>query len=95
MFMFNYIGGGLIVVMVFSLFFGVVFVMVLLEMGVLLVVILKGVFVVCMMIIGFVMMLVLVGVVCFGFSFMVMLGWDVVSSLVMYIGVVLFGLVLY
>jgi DAACS family dicarboxylate/amino acid:cation (Na+ or H+) symporter len=91
----NYTGGGLIAVMVFSLFFGVALAMAPPETGAPLVAILKGVFAVCMTIIGFAMKLAPVGVACLGFSLTATLGWDVVSSLAMYTGVVLLGLALH
>jgi DAACS family dicarboxylate/amino acid:cation (Na+ or H+) symporter len=91
----NYTGGGLIAVMVFSLFFGVALAMAPPETGAPLVAILKGVFAVCMTIIGFAMTLAPVGVACLGFSLTATLGWDVVSSLAMYTGVVLLGLALH
>jgi dicarboxylate/amino acid:cation (Na+ or H+) symporter, DAACS family len=91
----NYTGGGLIAVMVFSLFFGVALAMAPPETGAPLVAMLKGVFAVCMTIINFAMALAPIGVACLGFSLTATLGWDVVRSLAMYVGVVLLGLALH
>jgi dicarboxylate/amino acid:cation (Na+ or H+) symporter, DAACS family len=91
----NYTGGGLIAVMVFSLFFGVALAMAPPATGEPVVAMLKGVFAVCMTIIDFAMRLAPVGVACLGFSLTATLGWDVVRSLAMYTGVVLLGLALH
>jgi dicarboxylate/amino acid:cation (Na+ or H+) symporter, DAACS family len=91
----NYTGGGLIAVMVFSLFFGVALAMAPPETAAPLVAVLKSVFAVCMTIIGFAMRLAPLGVACLGFSLTATLGWDVVQSLAMYVGVVLLGLALH
>jgi dicarboxylate/amino acid:cation (Na+ or H+) symporter, DAACS family len=91
----NYTGGGLIAVMVFSLFFGVALAMAPPETAAPLVAVLKSVFAVCMTIIGFAMRLAPLGVACLGFSLTATLGWDVVQSLAFYVGVVLLGLALH
>jgi dicarboxylate/amino acid:cation (Na+ or H+) symporter, DAACS family len=91
----TYTGGGLIAVMVFSLFFGVALAMAPPETAAPLVAVLKSVFAVCMTIIGFAMRLAPLGVACLGFSLTATLGWDVVQSLAMYVGVVLLGLALH
>jgi len=91
----NYTGGGLIAVMVFSLFFGVALAMVPAETGAPLVALLKGVFEVSMTIIDFAMRLAPLGVACLGFSLTATLGWDVVQSLGLYAGVVVLGLALH
>ena len=91
----NYTGGGLIAVMVFSLFFGVALAMAPPDKGAPLLGVLQGIFAVCMTIIGFAMKLAPLGVLCLGFSLTATLGWDVVTSLGLYTGVVLLGLALH
>jgi DAACS family dicarboxylate/amino acid:cation (Na+ or H+) symporter len=91
----NYAGGGLIAVMVFSLFFGVALAMAPPETAAPVIGFLRGVFAVCMTIIGFAMRLAPLGVACLGFSLTAALGLDVVGSLARYVGVVLFGLALH
>lgn len=88
----NYTGGGLIAVMVFSLFFGVALAMAPPEKTGALMHLLQGVFEVCMIIIGFAMKLAPLGVACLAFSLTSTLGIDVVKSLGFYMGVVLLGL---
>ncbi|MGH7943851.1 MAG: dicarboxylate/amino acid:cation symporter [Opitutaceae bacterium] len=91
----NYTGGGLIAVMVFSLFFGVAMAMAPPEKAVPLKNMLQGVFEVCMLIIAFAMKLAPVGVACLGFALTATLGVDVVRSLGYYAAVVVLGLALH
>lgn len=88
----NYTGGGLISVMVFSLFFGVALAMTPQDKGEPVLAFLRGIFEVCMRIIGFAMSLAPIGVACLGFSLTAQLGLDVVRSLGFYTLVVLLGL---
>lgn len=88
----NYTGGGLISVMVFSLFFGVALAMTPQDKAEPVLGLLRGVFEVCMRIIGFAMSLAPLGVACLGFSLTAQLGLDVVRSLGFYTLVVLLGL---
>jgi len=91
----NYTGGGLIAVMVFSLFFGVAMAMSPPDKVAGLVAVLQGTFEVCMRIIGFAMKLAPLGVACLGFSLTATLGLDVVRSLGFYAAVVILGLALH
>jgi DAACS family dicarboxylate/amino acid:cation (Na+ or H+) symporter len=91
----NYTGGGLIAVMVFSLFFGVAMAMAPPEKVVPLKNLLQGVFEVCMLIIAFAMRLAPVGVACLAFALTATLGVDVVRSLGYYAAVVVLGLALH
>ncbi|MES2697490.1 MAG: dicarboxylate/amino acid:cation symporter [Verrucomicrobiota bacterium] len=91
----NYTGGGLIAVMVFSLFFGVAMAMAPPEKVVALTHMLQGVFEVCMRIIGFAMWLAPIGVACLGFALTSTLGVDVLRSLGFYAAVVILGLALH
>lgn len=88
----NYTGGGLISVMVFSLFFGVALAMTQKDKAEPVLGLLRGIFEVCMRIIGFAMSLAPIGVACLGFSLTAQLGPDVVRSLGFYTLVVLLGL---
>jgi DAACS family dicarboxylate/amino acid:cation (Na+ or H+) symporter len=88
----NYTGGGLIAVMVFSLFFGVALAMTPADKSAPLVAVFKGLFEVCMVIIHFAMMLAPAGVACLGFALTAQLGGDVLRSLGFYAAVVLLGL---
>ncbi len=88
----NYTGGGLISVMVFSLFFGVALAMVPRDKSESLLTVLQGVFEVCMRVIGFAMRLAPMGVACLGFSLAVTMGVDMLKSLGFYAGVVILGL---
>jgi DAACS family dicarboxylate/amino acid:cation (Na+ or H+) symporter len=88
----NYTGGGLIAVMVFSLFFGLALAMAPEGRGDALTAVLKGVFDVCMTVIGFAMRLAPVGVACLGFALTVQLGADMLRSLGFYVAVVVLGL---
>ncbi len=88
----NYTGGGLISVMVFSLFFGVALAMTPQDKAEPVLAFLRGIFEVCMRIIGFAMSLAPLGVACLGFSLTSQLGLDVVRSLGFYTLVVLLGL---
>jgi dicarboxylate/amino acid:cation (Na+ or H+) symporter, DAACS family len=90
----NYTGGGLIAVMVFSLFFGVALAMAPAEKTNELTALLRGIFEVCMVIIGFAMRLAPVGVACLGFALTAQLGIDVLRSLGFYTVVVVLGLAL-
>ncbi len=91
----NYTGGGLIAVMVFSLFFGVALAMIPKEKSAGLTTLFQGIFEVCMIIIGFAMKLAPIGVACLGFSLTATLGAGVVKSLGFYAGVVVLGLALH
>ncbi|WP_068772406.1 dicarboxylate/amino acid:cation symporter [Termitidicoccus mucosus] len=91
----NYTGGGLISVMVFSVFFGVALAMVPREKSAALTAAIQGTFEVCMLVIGFAMKLAPVGVACLGFSVTATLGASVLASLGAYVGVVLLGLALH
>ena len=88
----NYTGGGLIAVMVFSLFFGVAMAFSPPEKTAGLVGLLQGVFEVCMRVIGFAMLLAPIGVACLGFSLAATLGLGMLKSLGFYVGVVILGL---
>ena len=90
----NYTGGGLIAVMVFSLFFGVALAMTPADKAAPLTALLKGIFEVCMVIIGFAMFLAPLGVACLGFALTAQLGADVLRSLGFYTAVVILGLAL-
>jgi DAACS family dicarboxylate/amino acid:cation (Na+ or H+) symporter len=91
----NYTGGGLIAVMVFSLFFGVALALVPAERGAPLLAVLRAVFEVCLQIIEFAMKLAPLGVACLGFALTASLGLDLVRTLGAYVGVVLLGLALH
>lgn len=91
----NYTGGGLIAVMVFSLFFGIAMAMAPPEKMKPLAQMLQGIFEICMRIIGYAMWLAPVGVACLGFSLTSTLGMDIVKSLGFYVAVVLLGLLLH
>lgn len=91
----NYTGGGLLAVMVFSLFFGVALAMAPPEKTGALIGMLQGVFEVCMIIIGFAMKLAPLGVACLAFGLTSTLGLDVVWSLFFYTVVVVLGLALH
>lgn len=88
----NYTGGGLIAVMVFSLFFGVALTMTSADKSAALTGMLKGLFEVCMVIINLAMRLAPLGVACLGFALTAQLGADVLRSLGFYTAVVLLGL---
>lgn len=90
----NYTGGGLIAVMVFSLFFGVALAMTPADKAEALTAVLKGLFEVCMVIIDFAMRLAPPGVACLGFALTAQLGADVLRSLGFYTAVVVLGLAL-
>lgn len=91
----NYTGGGLIAVMVFSLFFGVALAMAPPEKTGALLQVIQGIFEVSMVIIAFAMRLAPIGVACLGFSLTATLGLDVLRSLGLYAGVVVLGLALH
>jgi dicarboxylate/amino acid:cation (Na+ or H+) symporter, DAACS family len=91
----NYTGGGLIAVMVFSLFFGVALAMAPPEKSSTLIAVLQGVFEVSMIIIGIAMKLAPIGVACLAFSVTATLGTEMLQSLGFYAGVVLLGLALH
>ena len=91
----NYTGGGLIAVMVFSLFFGVAMAMAPPARVATLLSLLQGVFEVCMVVIGFAMRLAPVGVACLTFSLTATLGLDLLRSLGFYAALVIFGLALH
>jgi len=88
----NYTGGGLMSVMVFSLFFGVALALVPREKAAGLISVFQGTFEVCMRIIQFAMRLAPMGVTCLGFVMANTLGLDMVQSLGFYMGVVVLGL---
>ena len=88
----NYTGGGLIAVMVFSLFFGVAMAVSPPEKVGPLTAVLQGLFEVCMRVIGFAMLLAPLGVACLGFSLAATLGLEMVKSLGFYVVVVVLGL---
>jgi len=91
----NYTGGGLVSVMVFSLFFGVALAMIPAARAGPLLALLRAVFEVCLQIIEFAMKLAPLGVACLGFSLTATLGLDLVKTLGAYMGVVLLGLALH
>lgn len=91
----NYTGGGLISVMVFSLFFGVALALVPGERAAPLLGVLRAVFDVCLQIIEFAMKLAPLGVACLGFSLTAQLGLGLVQTLGAYLAVVLLGLALH
>jgi DAACS family dicarboxylate/amino acid:cation (Na+ or H+) symporter len=91
----NYTGGGLISVMVFSLFFGIAMALAPPEKVGALTAVLQGVFEVSMRIIGFAMLLAPLGVACLAFSLTATLGIDILRSLGFYAGVVVLGLALH
>jgi dicarboxylate/amino acid:cation (Na+ or H+) symporter, DAACS family len=91
----NYTGGGLVAVMVFSLFFGVALAMLPAGRAAPLLAILRAVFDVCLQIIEFAMKLAPVCVACLGFALTATLGLGLVRTLGAYMGVVLLGLALH
>jgi DAACS family dicarboxylate/amino acid:cation (Na+ or H+) symporter len=91
----NYTGGGLIAVMVFSVFFGVAMAMAPPQKTAGLAHVLQGIFAVCMVIIDFAMRIAPLGVACLGFALTAQLGFDVVRSLGFYALVVVLGLALH
>lgn len=91
----NYTGGGLVSVMVFSLFFGVAMALAPPEKVATLLSLLRGVFEVSMLIIGFAMRLAPIGVLCLGFALTATLGIELLRSLGFYAGVVVLGLALH
>lgn len=91
----NYAGGGLISVMIFSLFFGVAMALAPPEKVAALTGVLHGIFAVSMRIIDFAMSLAPIGVACLGFSLTATLGIDILRSLGFYAGVVILGLALH
>lgn len=91
----NYTGGGLIAVMVFSLFFGVALTLVPAELASILSHVFKAVFEVCLRIIGFAMRLAPLGVACLAFALTAQLGLGLVRTLGLYVFTVLVGLALH
>lgn len=91
----NYTGGGLIAVMVFSLFFGVALALLPSDRASPLLSVLRAVFEVCLQIIEFAMKLAPLGVACLGFALTAQLGLGLVQTLGAYLGVVLLGLALH
>jgi DAACS family dicarboxylate/amino acid:cation (Na+ or H+) symporter len=91
----SYTGGGLIALMVFSVFFGVAMAMAPPEKTAGLTSALQGIFAVCMLIIEFAMNIAPLGVACLGFALTAQLGLDVVRSLGFYALVVVLGLALH
>jgi DAACS family dicarboxylate/amino acid:cation (Na+ or H+) symporter len=90
----DYTGGGLLAVMVFSLFFGVAMACADKERVRTLTGFFQGLFDVCMIIIGFAMKLAPLGVGCLTFAVTAQLGLEIVRSLGFYTGVVVLGLAL-
>ncbi len=88
----NYTGGGLISVMVFSLFFGIAMALTPPEIIAPLTGLLQAVFEVCMRVIGFAMTLAPLGVACLGFGLTATLGLGLLKPLGFYVAVVLLGL---
>lgn len=91
----NYTGGGLIAVMVFSLFFGVALALLPADRASPLLAVLRAVFEVCLQIIEFAMKLAPLGVACLGFALTAQLGLGLVKTLGAYLAVVLLGLALH
>lgn len=91
----NYAGGGLISVMIFSLFFGVAMALAPPDKVAELTGMLHGVFEVSMRIISFAMALAPVGVACLGFTLTATMGVDILRSLGFYAGAVVLGLALH
>jgi DAACS family dicarboxylate/amino acid:cation (Na+ or H+) symporter len=91
----NYTGGGLIAVMVFSLFFGVAMAVAPPGKVGAMTTMLQGVFEICMLIIAFAMKFAPIGVACLAFALTSTLGIDVVRSLGYYAAVVVLGLALH
>ena len=91
----NYSGGGLISVMIFSLFFGVAMALAPPDKVAELTGMLHGVFEVSMRIISFAMALAPVGVACLGFTLTATMGVDILRSLGFYAGAVVLGLALH
>ena len=87
-------GGGLLAVMVFSLFIGVAMAVAKPEKIATLRGFFEGMFEVCMIIIGFALKLAPFGVACLGFAVAARLGLDLFTTLGAYVGVVLLGLAL-
>jgi len=87
--------GGMIAVMVFSLFFGVALTMIRPERAAPLRGLAEGLFDVCLMIIDFAMVLAPVCVGCLAFSLTATTGWELLSSLGLYVGVVLGAMLLH
>jgi len=85
-------GGGLLAVMVFSLFVGVALTIAPRERTVILRGFFEGMFEVSMVIIGFALRLAPFGVACLGFAVAARLGLDLFRTLGIYVGVVLLGL---
>ncbi len=90
----NYTGGGLISVMVFSVFFGVALTLVSPEKAAPITGVLNGIFEVCMRIIGFAMTLAPIGVACLAFALTAQLGQEVIELLGRYALVVITALAL-
>ena len=88
----NYSGGGLLSVMVFSLFFGIAMALSPPEKIGPLTGFLQAVFEVCMRVIGFAMRLAPLGVACLGFGLTATLGLGLLKTLGFYVAVVLLGL---
>ncbi|MCX6963900.1 MAG: dicarboxylate/amino acid:cation symporter [Verrucomicrobia bacterium] len=85
-------GGGLLALMVFSLFVGVAMAVAKPEKTAVLKGFFEGMFEVCMTIIGFALKLAPFGVACLGFAVAARLGLDLFTTLGAYVGVVLLGL---
>lgn len=85
-------GGGLLAVMVFSLFIGIAMAVAGPEKTSTLRGVFEGIFEVCMVIIGFALKLAPFGVACLGFAMAARLGLDLFATLGAYVGVVLLGL---
>jgi DAACS family dicarboxylate/amino acid:cation (Na+ or H+) symporter len=87
--------GGMIAVMVFSLFFGVAMTMVAADRAGPVRALMEGVFEVCITIIGFAMFVAPLCVGCLAFALTAATGWELLRSLGAYIAVVLGGLALH
>jgi dicarboxylate/amino acid:cation (Na+ or H+) symporter, DAACS family len=87
--------GGMIAVMVFSLFFGVALTMVRTDRAAPIRAVCEGLFDVCLMIIGYAMFLAPVCVACLAFALTATTGWELLHSLGLYIAVVLGAMVIH
>lgn len=87
--------GGMIAVMVFSLFFGVALTMIAPARAAPVRALAEGIFDVCLTIIGFAMALAPFCVACLSFTLTATTGWELLQSLGLYVGVVLGAMVLH
>ena len=91
----NYAGGGLIAVMVFSLFFGIAMAIAPADRVATLTGSIRGLFEVCMVIISIAMKLAPLGVACLAFALTATLGPEILHSLGYYAGVVILALAIH